>query len=53
VRGLSTFSMREMVSLCVDAETCDLGEVRRGGEVKYVYFVKDVVSVEPAKNEQS
>jgi len=44
--------MREMVSLCVDAETCDLGEVRRGGEVKYVYFVKDVVSVEPAKNEE-
>ena len=34
----------------LDLVTC--GEVRCGGEVEYVYVVKDVVSVEPAENEE-
>jgi hypothetical protein len=42
-----------ILSLCVDVKTCDLGEVRCGGEVEYVHIVKDVVSVEPAKEEES
>ena len=39
-------------SLCVNAETCDLREVRRGSEVEYMHVVKDVMSVEPAKQEE-
>ena len=39
-------------SLCVNAETCDLGEVRCGGEVEYMHVVIDVVSIEPAKEEE-
>ena len=35
--------------LCVDAEACDLGEVRCGGEVEYMHVVEDIVSVEPAE----
>ena len=35
----------------VDAEACDLWEVR-GGEVEYVHVVKEVVSVEHAENEE-
>ena len=40
------------LSLCVNAETCDLGEVRCGREVGYIHVVKDLVSVEPAKEEE-
>ena len=40
-------------SLCVDAEACNLGEVCSRGEVQHVHVVKDVVSVEPAKNEEA
>lgn len=39
-------------SLCVDAEACHLGEVCSRGEVQHVHVVKDVVSIEPAKNEE-
>jgi hypothetical protein len=42
-----------MILLCVDAEACHLGEVRSSGEVEYVHVVKDVVSIEPAKNKES
>jgi hypothetical protein len=38
--------------LYVDGEACNLWEVRRGGEVEYVHVVKDVVSVEPAEEEE-
>ena len=38
--------------LCVDAKACHLREIRSSGEVEDVYVVKDVVSVEPAKDEE-
>jgi hypothetical protein len=41
-----------VLSLCVNAETCDLGEIRCRGKVQHVHVVEDVVSVEPAKNEE-
>ena len=44
--------MEEMVLLRIDTEARDLREVRCRGEVEDVYVVKDVVSVEPAKNEE-
>ena len=37
----------------VDAETCDLRKVSCGGEVEYMHVVKDVVPVEPAKEEET
>ena len=43
---------RRLVSLRVDAEACDLWEVRCGGEVEYMHVVKDVMSVEPAEKEE-
>jgi hypothetical protein len=39
-------------SLCINAETCDLGEIRCGRKVEYMHVVKDVVSVEPPKQEE-
>jgi hypothetical protein len=39
-------------SLCVNAKASHLGEIRSSGKVEDVYVVKDVVSVEPAKNEE-
>ena len=44
--------MEEMVLLRIDTEARDLREVRCRGKVEDVYVVKDVVSVEPAKNEE-
>ncbi len=39
-------------SLRVNTETCDLGEIRCRRKVQDMHVVKDVVSVEPAKNEE-
>ena len=39
-------------SLCVDAKASHLGEISGGGEVEDVHVVKDVVPIEPAKNEE-
>ena len=39
-------------SLCINAKACDLREIRSRGEVQHVHVIKDVVSVEPAKNEE-
>ena len=39
-------------SLYVNAEHCDLEEVRRGSEVEYMHVVKGVISIEPAKQEE-
>ena len=39
-------------SLCINAKACDLREIRSRGEVQHVDVIKDVVSVEPAKNEE-
>lgn len=39
-------------SLCVNAKACDLREIRSRGEVQHVHVIKDVVSVEPAKNKE-
>jgi len=41
-----------LVSLCVDAEAGDLGEICCRGEVEHVHVVKNVVSVKPAKDEE-
>lgn len=38
--------------MCVDAEARDLREIRRCGEVEHVHVIKDVVPVEPAKDEE-
>ena len=38
--------------LCIDAKTSHLGEIRSSGEVEDVYVVKDVMSVEPTKDEE-
>ena len=40
-------------SLCVNAKAGHLGEIRSCGEVENVHVVKDVVSVEPPKDEES
>ena len=45
-------AVRTVSSLRVNAEACDLGEIRCRGEVQYVHVVKDVVSVEPAEKEE-
>jgi hypothetical protein len=39
-------------SLCVDAKAGHLGEIRGRGEVEDVHVIKNVVSVETAKNEE-
>ncbi len=39
-------------SLRVDAKAGHLGEICSSGEVEDVHVVKDVVSVEPAKDEE-
>jgi hypothetical protein len=41
-----------VVSLCVDAEASDLGEVCCRGEVEHVHIVKNLVPVKPSKDEE-
>ena len=40
------------ISLCVNAKAGHLREIRSSGKVEDMYIVKDVVSIEPAKNEE-
>ena len=39
-------------SLCIDAKAGHLWEIRGSGEVEDMHVVKDVVSVEPPKDEE-